>query len=157
MSGQAGGGQGSPRADRAIELHGMGANCAQSVACAFAAEHGVEETALLRAATGFGGGMGRLASTCGAVTGAFMVLGLAHGMHSPGESAAKEKTYAEVREFARRFTARCGALACRDLLGVDIGTPEGLARARDEKLIAMRCPGYIRDAVLILEEMLAAG
>jgi C_GCAxxG_C_C family probable redox protein len=144
------------RADRAAELHAKGANCAQSVVCAFAESYGVDGQAAMRAATGFGGGMGRLASTCGAVTGAFMVLGLAHGMRTPGEAEAKERTYAEVREFAKRFAAKNGNLACRDLLGVDIGTPEGLARARDEKLIATRCPGFILGAVAILEEMLGA-
>jgi C_GCAxxG_C_C family probable redox protein len=142
------------RADRAAELHAKGANCAQSVACAFAESLGVDEQTMMRAATGFGGGMGRLASTCGAVTGAFMALGLAHGMRTPGEAEAKERTYADVREFAKRFAAKNGNLACRDLLGVDIGTPEGLARAREEKLVATRCPGFILDAVAILEEML---
>lgn len=142
------------RADGAADLHARGANCAQAVACAFCAELGVDEVTAMRVATGFGGGMGRLAGTCGAVTGAFMVLGLARGMSRPEQPQEKEKVYALVREFASRFTRAHGALACRDLLGVDIGTPDGLARAREANLFSTRCTGYIRGAVEILEGML---
>ncbi len=143
------------RADTAADLHGRGANCAQSVVCAFASEMGVDAETAMRMATGFGGGMGRLAGTCGAVTGAIMVLGLARGMRKPGDAQAKETAYGLVRDFAARFSAAHGALACRDLLGVDIGTPDGLAKARSEGLFASRCTGYIRGAVDILDGMLS--
>jgi C_GCAxxG_C_C family probable redox protein len=143
------------RPDGAAELHARGANCAQAVVCAFCAELGVDEATAMRAATGFGGGMGRLAGTCGAVTGAFMVLGLARGMSRPEQLQEKETVYGLVREFATRFTRAHGALACRDLLGEDIGTPDGLARAKEAKLFSTRCNGYIRGAVEILEGMLS--
>lgn len=143
------------RADQAADLHSRGANCAQSVVCAFAADRGTDVETAMRMATGFGGGMGRLAGTCGAVTGAIMVLGLARGMRTPGEAQAKETTYGGVRDFAARFTAAHGALACRDLLGVDIGTVDGMAKAKEENLFASRCTGYIRGAVEILEQMLS--
>jgi C_GCAxxG_C_C family probable redox protein len=142
------------RIDAASQLHTRGANCAQAVVCVFAEGLGLDKETAMRAATGFGGGMGRLAETCGAVTGAFMTLGLARGMRSPEEAATKESTYALVREFARRFSEKNGSLACRDLLEADIGTADGMKRAREANLFAVRCTGYIRDAVGILEEML---
>ncbi len=141
-------------ADEALALHDRGANCAQAVLGAFAEKLGLDAETAMRVATGFGGGMGRLAGTCGAVTGAFMALGLARGMRKPEEKEAKEAAYALVREFARRFAERNGALACRDLLGEDIGTPKGLQAAREKNLFATRCAGYIRDAAGILESML---
>ncbi len=144
------------RADGAADLHARGANCAQSVACAFCAEAGVDAETVMRLATGFGGGMGRLAGTCGAATGAFMAIGLARGMRTAGEAQVKEEVYGLVREFADRFTRAHGALACRDLLGLDIGTPEGHARAKEQNLFATRCTGYIRAAVELVEEMLRA-
>ena len=140
--------------EAALALHERGANCAQAVLGAFSQKLGLEGESAMRVATGFGGGMGRLAGTCGAVTGAFMALGLARGMRKPEEAEAKETTYGLVREFARRFTERSGALACRDLLGEDIGTPQGLKAAREKKLFSTRCAGYIRDAVGIVEDML---
>ena len=78
------------RVDTAAGLHGQGANCAQAVLCAFAGELGLDAETAMRAATGFGGGMGRLAGTCGAVTGAIMAIGLARGMRAPGDQQAKE-------------------------------------------------------------------
>jgi C_GCAxxG_C_C family probable redox protein len=129
-------------------------NCAQAVLSAYAQELGMERDAALRVATGFGGGMGRLANTCGAVTGAFMTLGLKYGMVDGADRASKEKTYAVVQAFARKFKDRCGALECRTLLGADLSTPEGLAFAHDQQLISHRCPLFIRTATEILDELL---
>jgi C_GCAxxG_C_C family probable redox protein len=129
-------------------------NCSQSVLLAYAPELGLERDLALRVATGFGGGMGRLAATCGAVTGAFMVLGLKYGMVDAANQDAKEKTYALVQEFARQFKARCGALDCRDLLGCDLSAPGGLQIAREKQLFDTRCPLLIQAATEILDQLL---
>jgi C_GCAxxG_C_C family probable redox protein len=129
-------------------------NCSQAVISAYAAELGLDRTAALRLATAFGGGMGRLADTCGAVTGAFMAIGLKYGMVSSAEQAAKEKTYGVVQEFARQFRARYGALDCRDLLGCDLSAPDGLQTAREKHLFDTRCPHLIRTATEILDQLL---
>jgi C_GCAxxG_C_C family probable redox protein len=142
------------RPERADQLHRQGANCAQAVACAFAEDLGADRALTLRLATGFGGGMGRTGGTCGALTGAFMAIGLAFGMKAPEDAAAKEKTYALVAEASRRFRQRAGALACRDLLGLDLGTPEGLAVAKERNLFATQCAGYVKTAAGIVEELL---
>jgi C_GCAxxG_C_C family probable redox protein len=139
------------KTEAALAFHGSGCNCAQCVLCVFAPELGMGEETAMRLATGFGAGMGRMAGTCGAVTGAFMVLGLFRGMRRAGEAEAKETTYALVREFSRRFRQKHSTLACRDLLGVDVGTEEGMKAARERKLFATLCNDFIRDAVEILE------
>ncbi len=142
------------KAQQAVALHGKGCNCAQAVLCAFAGELGLEEQTALRIATGFGGGMGRTGGTCGAVTGAYMVLGLARGMRDPEEKGRKDATYTLVREFADRFRARNGATGCKELLGVDVGTPEGLRLAHERDLFSTRCNQLIRDAVTVLQGVL---
>jgi C_GCAxxG_C_C family probable redox protein len=134
-------------------FHQEGYNCAQSVILAFAERYNLDKDLAARLAAGLGGGMGRAARTCGAVTGAIIVLGLQHGSHPPMDKEAKEQAYAIARQFQAEFQARRGALDCRDLLGVDISTPEGLARARAEKLF-QGCDGYITTAVQILLEMI---
>ena len=89
-----------------------GYNCSQAVLSAYAPDLGLADETALKIAAGFGGGMGRMAETCGAVTGALMVLGLKYGATSP-EREAKERVYERVREFAKRFKARNGSLVCR--------------------------------------------
>ncbi len=142
------------KAQHAVALHGKGCNCAQAVLCVFAGDLGLEEQTALRIATGFGGGMGRMGSTCGAVTGAYMVLGLARGMRDPEEKSRKDATYTLVREFADRFREKNGATGCRELLGVDLGTPEGLRQAHERNLFSTRCNQLIRDAVTVLQGVL---
>jgi hypothetical protein len=83
-----------------------------------------------------------------------MVIGLKHGRVRADDSAARDATYALVREFVRRFTDRRGAFRCRDLLGCDIGTPEGAKYADDHHLHETRCEPLIADAVDILAALL---
>ena len=64
-----------------------------------------------------------------------MVIGLAHGKATLRDDAAKERTYALTREFWRRFRERQGSLVCRELLGVNIGTPEGAKAAVESGVI----------------------
>lgn len=61
------------RAEKAVENHRCGYNCAQSVACAYADLVGETEEQLYRVTEGFGSGMGGLAGTCGAVTAAVLL------------------------------------------------------------------------------------
>ncbi len=108
----------------------------------------------LRVAGAFGAGMGRMGETCGAVTGAFMVIGLKHGKTRAGDDDAREKTYALVQEFVERFRERNRTLICRELLGYDLGTPEGREAVAEQNLFLTVCPKFVRDAVEILEALL---
>jgi C_GCAxxG_C_C family probable redox protein len=135
------------RANDANDTEGF--NCSQAVFSTYA--QGIDQETALKIASGFGGGMGRMGETCGAVTGAMMVLGLRFGADQP-DREAKERVYARIREFADRFQARNGSTFCRDLLGCDISTPDGYEQAKI--LFPTVCPKYVRDACEILEEML---
>ena len=70
--------------DRAYAAFMQGFNCAQSVAVAFAPELGMSEEQVLRLASGFGAGVGRLREVCGAFGGVVLVLGSALRQHRPG-------------------------------------------------------------------------
>lgn len=86
-------------ADSAEALFSQGFACSQAIFSAYATEYGLNNDAALKVSSGFGGGMGRMAQTCGAVTGAYMVIGLKYGAVSGQDQEAKQKTYRQVREF----------------------------------------------------------
>jgi C_GCAxxG_C_C family probable redox protein len=92
----------------------------------------------------------RRAETCGAVTGALMILGLRFGSD---DAAAKADVYPMITEFQSRFESRCESVACRDLLGCDISTPEGMEHATGKNLFKTICPKMVETAAEILEEM----
>ena len=141
-------------AERAADSFARGFNCSQSVLAAYAEQFGLTEELALKVAGGFGGGMGRMGETCGAVTGAIMVIGLKFASTTPGDMQGKENAYAVVREFVHRFKGRNVTVLCRELLDCDISTPEGMKRAQQEKLIKKCCPKLIRDAAEILDQLI---
>jgi len=141
----------------AERLFREGYNCAQAVLCAFSDVTGIDRAASARMASSFGGGLGRLRETCGTVSAAALVLGIARGYDDPGDYEAKKRHYALVREFAARFREIHGGIVCRELLaGACLqhaagGDPEPRGEAFYEK---RPCPRLVADAARILEEML---
>lgn len=142
------------RIDAAVAAFTGGFSCSQAVFSAFAEDLGLSRAAALKIATAFGGGMAGMGLTCGAVTGALMVIGARHGRVDAADDAAKQKTYEMTREFARRFIGRNSSIACRDLLGIDISTPEGRDLAAEKGLFTTLCPKLVADAAEILEDLL---
>lgn len=144
------------RSKEAVSRFMQGYNCAQAVSSVFAGDAGVPEEVILCAATGFGAGAGRTGGTCGAVSGGVLAIGLLVGSTGADEKEAKDLTYALTREFITRFVRKNGTISCTELLGCDLSTDEGLDRARNQNLTRTLCPLYVRDAVEILEEILAS-
>ena len=66
------------RARRYLDDPSVHYNCAQSVLLAFAPECGLSEDIANKLGTHFGSGM-KMASVCGAITGALMVIGMLGG------------------------------------------------------------------------------
>ncbi len=142
------------KSEHAVESFRAGANCSQAVFGEYAEERGVDSVSALKIACGFGGGMGRLGGTCGAVTGAIMAIGLADCDPDPRAPVTKARVYALVRSFVEEFEARHPSTLCRELLGCDISSPEGYDEATTLGLFQTKCPKYVEDAVEILEDML---
>lgn len=126
-------------------------NCAQSVLLSHAEELNLDRTTALRIALGFGGGMA-MGKTCGAVTGAYMVLGLKAQYKEKTIQEIKADTKIAVRRFNQLFIAKHGSLTCKKLLGVDISTPEGATEANERGLFDTVCVELVASAAEILEE-----
>jgi C_GCAxxG_C_C family probable redox protein len=140
----------------ALEAFASGHNCAQSVLLALSPLVGLEAETALKAASAFGGGMGRLGEACGAATGAFMALGYAHGPGSGKEAEKRNATYALVRDFAASFKKSNGSLSCRELTGLDLATDEGQAAFKERGLHAGLCSRCVGSAVEIALPMLGS-
>jgi C_GCAxxG_C_C family probable redox protein len=140
--------------EKAVDFFQKGFNCSQSVCAALGPRYGMPEDLCLKAACAFGAGIGRMQGVCGAVTGAFMVLGLKHGSSREGEAEKKEQTYRRAVEFRKRFFSVYGSVVCRELLDWDITTDEGLKSAKEKNLFSLRCEKYVAGAVSILQEIL---
>jgi C_GCAxxG_C_C family probable redox protein len=141
------------RSEQAVDLFARQFNCAQAILAAYGPDEGLAEPDCLRIGAPFGGGIGRLGETCGAVSGALMVLGLRYTPPNCPDPSAKAALYERVRDFVGRFKARNQSILCRELLGCDISTPEGAQLAQDRKLHQTLCVKYVRDAAEILEQM----
>ncbi|HEX8991885.1 MAG TPA: C-GCAxxG-C-C family protein [Anaerolineales bacterium] len=147
----------SAKADRARQYHEQGYGCAQAVLASFAPDYGLSEEAALRIATGFGSGMGRLCEVCGALTGAFMVIGLKHGKVATDGTrygSNTETTYRLVAQLSEKFRARNGSIYCRELIGHDLRVPEERRKVVELGLFTTTCRKCILDAVDLLEECL---
>lgn len=142
------------KVEQAVSCFNCGFNCSQAILSTYSESLGLDRETALKLSCSFGAGMGRLAGTCGAVTGALMLIGLKHGKYLEDGTVSKDHTYMLVRDFMQAFEARNGSTVCKELLACDISTPEGFAKARDNKYWDTYCVRYVRDAAELIEEML---
>jgi C_GCAxxG_C_C family probable redox protein len=120
------------RKDLAAELK-KSSNCCQAVLLAFGMETGLDNDTLYKIGAAFGSGMGNTEGNCGALVGAEAVLGLMKyqykGMHSEASALYDE------------FKRLCGSTICKELKGVESGTP------------LCSCENCVRNAVAALESV----
>jgi C_GCAxxG_C_C family probable redox protein len=138
----------------AVQYYQSGFNCAQSVFSSFAPVMGVGTKEALKITSGFGAGICYKGEVCGAVSGAYMAIGLKYGRWKSEDAAAKENTYALMKEFDRRFIARNGSLYCNQLLEGDMSTPEGRMKINDERKFKTHCPRFVKDAAEIAGKLM---
>jgi C_GCAxxG_C_C family probable redox protein len=143
------------RVEDAVSCFNDGFMCSQAVLAAYAGQFGMDRENALRVSAAFGAGMGRMGEICGAVTGAFMVIGLKYGRTVVQDVKSHEKTNRLVREFVDKFRSRNGSIVCRELLGCDLSTPDGSKAFVDGKLRDTLCAKFVRDAAEIVEQLLA--
>jgi C_GCAxxG_C_C family probable redox protein len=143
------------RKEKALQLFSSRCNCSQVVFVAFRQAEVLDEASALRLATMFGGGVaGSGDGMCGAVTGALMAISMRYGMGGIEELANKTKTYELGRQFMVEFEKRIGSCRCESILGLCIGVPENLQKAREMKLFETVCSDVVAAASDILEGML---
>lgn len=143
----------SSNPDKAAAIFNQGFSCSQAVLVSYCEKFGLDPDTALKISTGFGGGM-HLAQTCGAVTGAIMAIGLKFGRYKPQDKDAKTRTYEYVQRFAEKFLARHDSLSCKDLIGCDITTTDGMQHAKDNNLFKTVCVDLVKTATEILDEIL---
>ena len=142
------------KVNEAVEYFNKGFNCSQAIFSTYGPEFGLEKETALKIATPFGGGISQMGETCGAVTGALMVIGLKYGRIAIEDTESKEKTYEIVHELVKRFNERHGSIKCKDILGYDLNTPDGKKKVSEQGLTKTLCPVFVKDTAEILEEIL---
>lgn len=135
--------------NKSLTLFNEGYACSQSVLLAFADQFKLDETTAKLISSTFGGGMGRLRQKCGAVTGGFMVLGLAHGNTDPKDMTTKFAAYDKVQQFNRKFEAINGTSICAEILAPYANEDE-IAQRLHHKLI---CRKVVGDAAGLIYDM----
>ena len=130
------------KAESAVSCFKEGFSCAQAIVSTYGAQFGLDREMALKVAGAFGGGMGRMGETCGVVAGAVIVIGLKYGQTRIEDEETKEKA------------SRNESIICRELLGCDISTPEGMKFSEDNMISANLCPKLVQDGVEILEQIL---
>jgi C_GCAxxG_C_C family probable redox protein len=140
--------------ENVAETFKQGFNCAQAVLSAYCPDLGLDREMAIKLTAPFGGGIAATGEVCGAVSGAIMVLGLWCGSDDVGNPESKEKAYRITRVFIKKFKDKNHSLLCRNLIGMDISTPEGIENARKEGVFMETCPKFVRDASEILEELM---
>ncbi len=130
----------------------QGYNCSQAVVLAFENEIGLDRQVLLNMASSFGGGMGRLRLTCGAVSGMFLVLGLIT-KRDMTDIEQKRTHYAQIQKLARIATERLGSISCAKLLNSTDTSPNPTLRS-DDFYEKRPCLKIIGECAEILQEEL---
>lgn len=125
----------STKIEQAVENYENGFNCSEAVLDPYCEQLGLDRETVFKIATGFGNEM-RMGEVCGAVTAAFMIIGLKHGNADATDKESKKKTHSFIRDFTRRFKSPNGSVICKDLIG-------------DKSL----CTKLIQNAAKILEEI----
>jgi C_GCAxxG_C_C family probable redox protein len=140
--------------DKAASLMDEGFNCSQSVLSAYSEVLGFDKELALSVSCGFGAGMGRLQGTCGAVTGAYMVLGIYCSQKYPENVDRKAHSYLMIQAFNQQFINKHKSTDCRALLNCDLTTEAGQQYFQGNRLMDSVCKNCIRDSVHIINEII---
>lgn len=136
--------------DQALKYFDEGFACSQSVLLSFAPRFEIDTKSAAMLSSTFGGGMGRLREKCGAVTGGFMVIGLACGTDRGDNMDERLKAYEKVQELNAAVNKSCGSTICKELLEQHATQSEVEARKHHQKV----CRNVIKEAVANLYDIL---
>ena len=141
----------SAGANRAVDLHVGGFNCAEAVYLGVLNALGIDSDEMLAVsvATGLGAGIGRTGRTCGALTGGVLALGLLFGRDEPGAVAAYARTCQLVQEAFDQFESRFGSTECHQLSGYDFTSDIDWKAFAGDTCRKRKCLGYVGAAASI--------
>ncbi len=143
-------------ADKAAENFMRGCNCAQAVLLTYAPKLGLSEKDALHMASSFGGGMGHLRETCGAVTAMFLIAGMVRGYDNVEDSSYKREHYNLIQQLAAKFNEKYGTINCGELLRETKNTLTPAERTKEYYKVRP-CVRFVRTAADIIDEVLFDG
>lgn len=136
--------------DKALSIFSEGYACSQTILLTFADQYQLDENTAKLISSTFGGGMGRLREKCGAVTGGFMVLGLANGNIDPKDMDTKLVAYQKVRDLNQQVEKIHGTTSCAELLKAH-ATEDEVTQRMHHQII---CSKIIGDVAGLLYDMI---
>jgi C_GCAxxG_C_C family probable redox protein len=136
---------------RALEEFDKGLYCAESVLKVIAEEQGISSELIPMIATGLCSGMARTCGMCGALSGGILALNIVYGRKSKDESV--EKNYMTVQKLISDFKKEFGTANCQELIGCDIGTPEGQETFSSKELI-LHCREFTGKAAAFVSNII---
>lgn len=142
------------RVAAAEELFKLGFHCSQAVLAVFCEDFGLSQETALKLACPFGGGMGGFGRTCGALTGAMLVVGLKYGSSVATDVEARQRTRQKTRELIERFEKSHGTSVCNELVGFDRSNLSGGELQAKRQHFYQTCPKFLETVVCFLEEEL---
>jgi C_GCAxxG_C_C family probable redox protein len=137
-----------------LELFKSGFHCSQSVFAVFSEELGLQKETALKIACPFGGGLGGYGRTCGALTGAMMVIGLKYGSSDATDIEAKTLSKTKTRALIETFERTQGSSTCNELVGVDRSNMMGAELTALLPQFHNICPKFLETVITFLEKEL---
>lgn len=138
--------------EKAVKYFLDGYNCAQSVLLAIFEHWDIRNDLVPKIATGFGGGIGRCGSVCGALAGGVMAIGAKYGTNEPSPEK-RLKTYELANELYKKFEKQHGSVLCRELIEYNLSNPKELKKAQQSKVFEKKCTNFVRTVVETLIEL----
>jgi C_GCAxxG_C_C family probable redox protein len=116
---------------------------------------GYEDELTFKAATGFGGGVGRMGDICGALTGGVMAIGLKYGRTLQEDEKSGPETYALTEKLYGLFEQEMGSPTCYEIIKTDLRDPEARRRWVDQGG-PQRCRELIKETCRMVKQLLEA-
>jgi len=138
--------------EKASSLFLKGYNCSQAVLLTMFDHWGGNNELVPKIATGFGGGIGRCGSVCGALTGGVMAISTRYGTNEPSVEK-RLQSYELSRKFYEQFKKRNKGVLCKELIGYNLSNHNEHEKATKENIFQKKCAGYVKTAVMILLEL----
>ena len=141
--------------EEVLEAFEQGYDCCQVVFHYWAEKLGLDGKLAYKISSGFSAGMLQ-GETCGAIVGAYMALGLKYGFCESGSEGEEQKVALMIKnlQFRGKFLEKYPSSMCKELLGADFSTREGMQEIGEKKLMTTFCPQLVADVMNILEEIM---
>ncbi len=146
-------GEGRMTKEEIKNLFMQGIDCSQVVTGQFAKQMQMNQDQARKVSACFGGGM-MCGETCGAVTGALMVIGMVYGHSREGDQEQKNVMAEKTAQFRKMFLEKYPSSMCREILGHDISKPGEMEKVMEKGLLFDLCPEVVENTIEILEKIL---